>query len=271
MDTMQSEQQQTKNELYELISSEQSKEEFEEQLTNIKQEFGELLDDDAAAFLLVDKLGFNTANVVKLNDVHPGQEATVEGIISSIQPAHVFTRKNGRQGKVVNLLLTDESGSLPIVLWNDDAHRVEQGEIKEHLKLKIINGYTKQGRNGAELHVGRWSSLSIEEKNENDHSLIKKQKQQKKELKDALSLKGTILSISPTNVFFRKDETYGFVSKVHLKTKKGIQLVTVWDSQVKNLQDFSKGDTVEFSYLDVKTGHGKKEYHANGKAVIKKT
>jgi len=260
--------QHTKNELYTLIKEKQSKEEYEEHILQIKQDFGDLLDDDAAAFLLVDKLGCNTANIVQLSDVHPGQEATVQGIISSIQPPHVFTRKNGRQGKVVNLMMTDDTGSLPIVLWNDDANRVEHGEIKKHMKLKIINGYTKQGRNGVELHVGRWSSLSIEKKDDTDHALIENNKQKQIDQKNSLTLQGTILSISPTNVFFRKDETYGFVSKVHLKTKKGIQLVTVWDSQVKNLQDFSKGDTVEFSYLDIKQQNGKEEFHANGKAVI---
>ena len=266
---MSTKKQQTKNELYTLIEEQQSKEEFEDHILQIKQDFGDLIDDDAAAFLLVDKLGCNTANIMKLSDVHPGQEATVQGIISSIQPLHVLTRKNGRQGKVANLMITDDTGSLPIVLWNDDANRVEQGKLKEHMKIKIINGYTKQGRNGVELHVGRWSSFSIEEKNDADQELIKNHQQKQNHQNDSLSITGTILSISPTNVFFRKDETYGFVSKVHLKTKKGIQLVTVWDSQVKNLQDFSKGDTVEFSYLDQKTNNGKKEFHANGKAVIK--
>lgn len=66
----------------------------------------------------------------------------------------------------------------------------------------------------------------------------------------------------------KKDETYGFVCKVHLKTTKGIRFVTVWDDQVKTLQEFSKGDTIEFSYLDVKKSNGSDEYHANGKAMI---
>lgn len=257
----------TKNELYALIADEQSKDEFEEHIRCLQQEFGGLIDEDAAAFLLVDKLGFNKANVVKLADVHPGQEATVQGTISSMQPVRLFTRKNGRQGKVANLILQDETGCLPIVFWNDDASRVDNGELKPGMSIKIINGYTKQGRNGVELHVGRWSTLQIESSTLS--SFQKMSTKQKTSIDHGEKIRGTILSISPTNVFFRSDETYGFVSKVHVKTTDGIKLITVWDNQVKTLQNLQQGDTVEFSYLDLKMNHGQKEYHANGKAVIK--
>ena len=259
----------TKNEFYALIQHEQPKEEFEKNITTIQQEFGDLIDEDAAAFLIVDKLGYNKANVMQLVDVHPGQEATVQGIITGIQPIRTFTRKNGRQGKVANVLISDTSGSLPIVLWNEDTSRVESGELKPNTCIKIINGYTKHGRNGVELHVGRWSTISIESTNTKDADLVVKENTAINVGENVEKMKGTILSISPTNVFFKKDETYGFVSKVHLKTTKGIQLITVWDNQVKSLQEYNQGDTVEFSYLDVKINNGKKEYHANGKAMIR--
>lgn len=258
----------TKNELYALIQDEQSKEEFEENIQTLQQEFGNLLDEDAAAYLIVDQLGYNQANVVQLTDVHPGQEATVQGTITHIQPIREFTRKNGRKGRVANMIISDETGSLPVVFWNDDAHRVESGELSIDTNIKIINGYTKQGRNGVELHVGRWSTISIESSKKTDRIKTKKKHHSSTPHVPIEKMKGTILSISPTNVFFRKDETYGFVSKVHVKTKNGIQLVTVWDNQVKSLQEFNQGDTVEFSHLDVKIHNGKKEYHANGKAIL---
>lgn len=257
----------TKNELYTRIQHKQSKQEFEKNINKIKQDFGDLIDEDAAAYLLVDKLGCNKANVVELADIHPGQEATVQGIITSITPPHTFTKKNGKQGKVSNLIITDETGSLPIVLWNDDVNKIETGEIRPHMKMKIINGYTKQGRNGVELHVGRWSSMSIDATKQSTTAQLKG-KNHRLGTKNEEKIKGTVLSISPTNVFFKKDESYGFVSKVHLKTTTGIQRITVWDDQVKNLQQFNQGDTVEFSYLDVKVTNGTKEYHANGKAII---
>jgi replication factor A1 len=257
----------TKNELYPLIQHEVSKKEFEKNITKLQRDFGNLIDEDAAAYLLVDKHGYNQANVVKLADIHPGQEATVKGIVTAIQPPRTFTRKNGRHGKVVNLFISDDTGVLPIVLWNDDANRVENGEITVKSSIKIINGYTKQGRNGVELHVGRWSTISVGS-TDLDKAITQNGIDSSSPRGDIQKIKGTILSISPTNVFFKKDETYGFVSKVHLKTTKGIQLITVWDNQVKHLQEFNQGDTVEFSYLDVKIHNGKTEYHANGKAMI---
>lgn len=258
----------TKNELYLLIQDKQTKQEFEDNILSLQHEFGDLIDEDAAAFLIVDKLGYNTANVVRLADVHPGQEATVQGIITTIQPIRSFTRKNGREGKVANVLISDETGSLPVVLWNDDANRVEHGEFQQDMKIKIINGYTKQGIHGVELHVGRWSSVSIELKDASDEKIVNHTQHDIKSSDSNKKVKGTILSISSTNVFLKKDETYGFVCKVYVKTTRGIELITVWDNQVKTLQDFNQGDTVEFAYLDVKMNNNEKEYHANGKAVI---
>ena len=259
----------TKNELYRLIEDKKTKQEFEDNIASLQQKFGDLIDEDAAAFLLIDKLGCNKANVVQLAEVYPGQEATVQGVITSIQPVRFFTRKNGREGKVANLLISDETGSLSIVLWNDDANRVETGEFQQDMKIKIINGYTKQGRHGVELHVGRWSSMSIESNADSDEKTVNHVQEPSKNSDPIEKIKGTILSISPTNVFLKKDETYGFVCKVHLKTTRGIELVTVWDNQVKTLQNFNQGDTVEFSYLDIKMNNNSKEYHANGKASIK--
>jgi replication factor A1 len=258
----------TKNELFLLVKEKQTKQEFEDNIVTLQNEFGNLIDEDAAALLLVDKLGCNNANVVQLAEVHPGQEATVQGIITSIQPVRSFSRKNGREGKVANLLISDQTGTLAIVFWNDDALRVESGEFQKDMKIKIINGYTKQGRHGVELHVGRWSSISVEAKDASDEEIVNNKQQTDKNHDSNEMIKGTILSISPTNVFLKKDETYGFVCKVHVKTTRGIELITVWDNQVKNLQEFNKGDTVEFSYLDVKKINDHKEYHANGKASI---
>ncbi len=261
----------SKNELYSLIKDVESKEDFEENIKKIQEEFEDLIDEDAAAFLLVDKLGFNKASVVVLSDVHPGQEATVKGKITCISPPHEFNRKNGRQGKVANLLLSDNTATIPVVLWNEDVSLVESGRIQLDSVVKIINGYSKQGRKGIELHVGRWSSIQIEEdsKEEFNDALIKQESSSSPD--NIISLKGTILSISPTTVFFKKDESYGFVSKVHLKTTEGMRKITFWNDQVKQLQEFDKGDTITLSYLDIRLNNGEKEYHVNGKAIINRS
>jgi len=260
-----------KNSLYALIKEVKPKQEFEDEIKQLQQDYDGLLDEDAAAYLVVDKLGYNKANVVSLSDVHPGQEVTVQGIVTGIQEPRSFTKKNGRTGKVATILLSDDTGMMQIVLWNDDVSRIDSGEIQPKMALKIINGYTKQGRNGVEVHVGRWSTLTLNDSSEKPFSkdeLVKTSSQSPAE--QVNTVKGTILSISSTNVFFKKDETYGFVCKVHVKTNEGIKLITVWDTQVKNLQQFNQGDTVEFSYLDMKMNNDEKEYHANGKAVLTK-
>lgn len=261
----------TKNELYVLIKDVISKKDFERKIHQLQDEFGGLIDEDAAAFYIVDKLGCNKANVVFLSDVHSGQEATVKGMITRIIPPREFTRKNGQQGKVVNLILSDSSGSLPIVLWNEDVSLVESGKIQQNSVVKIINGYSKQGLQGTEVHVGRWSSISIESVMEETAELPSIKIKDGRCNDETTSLNGTILSISPTSVFFKKDDSYGFVSNIHLKTTSGIKKVTFWDDQVKTLQQFNQGDMVNLSYLDIRMNNKEKEYHANGKAVVNRS
>jgi replication factor A1 len=254
-----------------LIKDVESKEDFEADIKKIQDEFEGLIDEDAAAFLLVDKLGFNKASVVVLSDVHPGQEATVKGKITCIQPPHEFSRKNGRQGKVANLLLSDDTATIPMVLWNEDVSLVETGRIQLDSVVKIINGYSKQGRNGTEIHVGRYSSVQIEDDSKEEFKDALMNQGSSSSSDNIISLQGTILSISPTTVFFKKDESYGFVSNVSLKTTEGIRKITFWNDQVKQLQEFDKGDTITLSYLDIKLNNGEKEYHVNGKAVINRS
>lgn len=255
----------SKQELYGLISDDMSWDAFEKEIDKRYTEYDTLFDKDTIALLLVDEMGRYTHSVLSLSDLHPGIEATIVGTITYADPVKTFQRKNGGSGRYVRCGITDETGSCVLLLWNEDTKLVESNKIQPGSTVKIINGYTKKGYHGVEVHVGKWSSVetvngpigSVEETEKGNTSL-------------GFALQGKIDSIEATRAFFKDDGSYGFVTTITLITSDGMEQVTFWDEKVKQLQGFKKGDRIKIENVDTRKREGTLEYHVNGKALIKK-
>ena len=248
-----------KEELYNKIKDIKTKEEFEKEINSLKEEYDGLLDDETLALLIVDSLGKNKENICKIKDIKDGIECTVFGKVTKINNSHSFNRKNGTNGIVVNLELSDETGSCGLVLWNKDVDMVKNKTIKLNTNLKIINGYVKDGYNGIELNLGRYGLIEI----------IDKEIDAKKQATDD-KIKGEIVDVQPSKAFFKDNGEFGFVTKLKLETKKGLKEITIWDEKVKEIQEFKEGDKIEISHIDNREKNGIEELHLNGKGKIQK-
>ena len=153
----------TKTELIELIADLKTKKDFEKEIKKRYKNYGELIDQDTIAFLIVDELGRNKQSITKIVDLAPDGDYTVVGKVLSISDSKTFKRKNGTPGKVINLEITDETASCRFVLWNGDIDQIKNKEIQPGTIVKIINGYTKLGYTGGmEINLGRWGLLEVE-------------------------------------------------------------------------------------------------------------
>ena len=212
--------------------------------------------------LIVDELGRNKENTLKIKDLKPGIDSTIFGNVTKINQSRNFNRKNGSTGHVVNLEVTDETGSCGLALWDKDVQLVKNKAIKRGTNIKIINGYVKEGFNGIEINVGRWSSIEIEPTNEPNTEI--------NVLPVSNVLKGKLIEIEPTRAFFKDNGDFGFVTKIKLETNEEIKQVTVWDEKVKEIQKIKKGSNIEISDIDIRGKNGDKELHVNSKGIIKK-
>ena len=77
----------------------------------------------------------------------------IEGIISEIGEVRTFN-KYGRELRVTNALLKDDSGSIQLTLWNDDATRFKEGD-----KVKISNGFVNEYQGEKQLTSGKFGSI----------------------------------------------------------------------------------------------------------------
>ncbi|MBI5225342.1 DNA-binding protein [Candidatus Micrarchaeota archaeon] len=64
--------------------------------------------------------------------------------------------KMGRVLRVANATLKDASGSITLVLWNDDIDKVQVGN-----EIKISNGYVNSWQDKTQLTLGKFGKMEV--------------------------------------------------------------------------------------------------------------
>ena len=77
----------------------------------------------------------------------------VEGTIKEIEEPRTFN-KFGRELRVANAVLEDDSGTIKLTLWNDDIDKYKQGD-----KVKITNGYVNEFQGEKQLTSGKFGKI----------------------------------------------------------------------------------------------------------------
>ena len=77
----------------------------------------------------------------------------VEGVVKEIGEIRAFN-KFGRDLRVADAVLEDDSGSVKLTLWNDDVDRIKKGD-----KVKIVNGYVREFQGEKQLTSGKFGKI----------------------------------------------------------------------------------------------------------------
>jgi replication factor A1 len=93
-------------------------------------------------------------------DIIPGKSYSVQGKVFEIGDLREFEREDGTESAVANLELKDETGSIKLTLWGDQAYQIESLDIDS--EIQIINAFAKSGLDEKiELSVGNRSKIVI--------------------------------------------------------------------------------------------------------------
>ncbi len=91
---------------------------------------------------------------MKIKELKTGQGSVeVEGIVEEIGETRSFN-KFGRELRVANAILKDDSGSIKLTLWNDDVTRFKDGD-----KIKVVNGYVNEFQGEKQLTSGKFGRI----------------------------------------------------------------------------------------------------------------
>jgi replication factor A1 len=152
-----------REELYEKVKDVLSREEFETRVRQEMEGWGGLLEEEAAALLVIDELGRNEVSFGKVADLYEGGEAFLRVKVETVGEVREFERQDGSRGRVVNLMVSDPSGRCRLVLWDDEVELVTSGKVKAGSRLRVVDGYVRRGRYGLEVSSGRWGVILPEE------------------------------------------------------------------------------------------------------------
>ncbi len=159
------------------LASKLNPEEIERKVEAKRAKLSGLVSKEGAAQIVAAELGINfEKEKMKISELVQGMKrANVVGRIISMQPVRSYN-KNGREGKVANLLIADESSNVKAVLWDTNhISLVEDGKIKIGDVIEISNGNVRNG----ELHLSSFSDIKLSNEklekviSEKQYSLLK--------------------------------------------------------------------------------------------------
>ncbi len=92
----------------------------------------------------------------RITDIQNGQQRVlVEGKVEHISSSRtVISKKTGEELKVADVKLSDDTGSIKLVLWNEQIR-----QVKENITIRIEEGYVKEFRDELQLSIGQWGLI----------------------------------------------------------------------------------------------------------------
>ena len=79
----------------------------------------------------------------------------VEGEITEVEEPRNFN-KFGRELRVANAILKDDSGTVKLTLWNDEVDKFKAGD-----KVKVTNGYVNEFQGEKQLTAGKFGKMEL--------------------------------------------------------------------------------------------------------------
>lgn len=243
------------SEIIKKISSKSGSSESEVELLikqKVEQLYG-LVSEEGAAHIIANELGiklFDVSTELKIKDILIGMRSVdiVGRVLRKYELREFSTEK--RKGKVANILLGDETGSIRVVFWNDKTDEFLQ--IKENDILKIKNAYVRDNIGRKELHLGDSSKILInpENVNINVRENIEYDKKHISELSEGMTAEilGTIVQVFDIKFFDDKNNPgkFNYVLNIYVDDGTGNIRSTLWRQQSQKLLNIDDNEILKF-------------------------
>jgi len=210
-----------------------------------------LLTEEAAAHLVASNLGLDNAGErieakVRIGDLTSGlSDVSLTGRVIHVFPARSFSRRDGREGKVLRMLLGDRTGSVAIVCWDEKADHVAASKVKPGKIVRILHGYTRERRGEVEVNVGGRGQIYLEPLDavEADYPPVESFFKTPADIHGAgsVNLTGVVVDRYPASTFTRRDGSVGKVARLVLEEGGGRINLVLWDDRVDELADVEVG------------------------------
>ena len=150
-------------------------EEIQQMVINKKNDAGNFLTDETAVRLVASDLGVKIQKKtphlkIQIKDLFSGlNDVSLTCQIISVYPPKTFKRRDWTEGKFASIIVSDKTGNLKVILWDNKANMITKGKLQQKQTIRISHAYVREGLDGnLELHVGEKSNIKtykVETKN----------------------------------------------------------------------------------------------------------
>jgi len=250
-------------EVYEDLDADVSEQRFREAVEQKVEQMGGLADEETAAMLIAHELA--DSEVGQVADIEPTMdEVKFLAKVVSVGELRTFEREDG-EGRVVNVEAADESGTVRLAFWDEQAQSVADGELDPGEVLRV-KGRPKDGYEGLEV--------SVDQAEPDDEATIDVDLDGETTA-DALTLgqsdvtlRGVVLGTDPVRTFDRDDGSEGRVANLVLGDETGRVRVTLWDERADRAEELDPGVTVEVVDGYVREREGDLELHVGDRGAV---
>ncbi|MCW4013345.1 MAG: OB-fold nucleic acid binding domain-containing protein [Candidatus Bathyarchaeota archaeon] len=178
----------------------------------------------------------------------------VAAIASQIGDEREFVRRDGTEGKVVSVLLEDDTGTVRLSLWDDDADKAT--EIENGAMIVVENGYTRSGfGGGVELNVGRNGRVHIDPEDfEMEIPEIERKITEIIDLREGqhnVTIRGQLLD-DPVQRDIDTSRGPASVTNFRIDDGTGEARVSLWREHAEAAMDLTAGAEVQLEYMNVR-------------------
>ncbi|WP_299524585.1 replication factor A [uncultured Methanobrevibacter sp.] len=268
-------------EMYEKVKDKLTEEEFEQKINEISQGYEGIsfMSDLDIAKQIVDSINgpdendslTNSDDVLDIGDLEEGSQGVIAGLVTSISNPKSFKTRKGKEGKVCNLELEDNTGKIRVVLWTENIKLLknfEEGDIVKITDVDIKEGY--MGGNEANLRP----RSTITHFKDADLSKFPEYNQNITDIEDLVpdtkaNIIARIIRI-PTPRTYEKNGKEGKVTSLELKDATGEISYTLWNKNVDLIEELGldAGDSVKILGAQVRERNGEKSLtHWDGRII----
>lgn len=100
-------------------------------------------------------------SIGEISKLQKNEKVNIKGIVENFSAVSEFERDNSGSGKVMRLRVADESGDIPVVVWNEKVDQLQK-EIEGGEGLLIVNGKVRESSQGrVEIHINKRTYVEI--------------------------------------------------------------------------------------------------------------
>ncbi len=187
--------------------------------------------------------------ISEITQTYRNKRIVLFGTVKEVFPPSTFKRNDASEGKVMHFILKDETGEIPVVVWNEKVEELEK-ILKKNLPLQIVNARAKKAQNGGlEIHINSETYVGSAEPMEKFWEIAA--------LKEGLrnvNVEGEVI----TTPMFREVETSkGETVKLavfELKDATGRIWVAAWRKHAVSAKNLKLGDKIIIKNAYVRKG-----------------